>query len=89
MSDQHILKMLWKPRPRKFDFSIVRVSYCLEEGQQHRVGELVKAGSRYVYVRERNVPDPKVIKLSIRDNQIQWLLGDKNPFESKKRRRKK
>lgn len=63
---------------------MIKASYFLPNEFQCHVGEVIKAGSKYVWIRELNAWRPHVIRLSVRRNKVRWLLGDCNPFDKVK-----
>ncbi len=56
------------------------VSYFINGQSQCNTGDVVKAGSKFVHVRERNTQPRPVVKLNIKGNRVKWLLGDSNPY---------
>ena len=56
------------------------VSYNIDNEFQCCTGEVVKEGSKRIFIRERNVPNPDIIPLDIRENNVIYLLGSKNKF---------
>lgn len=57
------------------------VQYNVPNEFQCRVGEVVKEGSKRIFIRERNVPVPRIIPLGLKEHKVVYLLGAKNKFD--------
>lgn len=60
------------------------VQYNIEDEFQCRVGKVIKEGSKRIFVRERNISNPEITHLNIKDNKVVYLFRAKNKFDKVK-----
>ena len=58
------------------------VQYNIDDKFQCCIGEVIKEGSKRIFVRERNVPVPEIIPLDIKKNNVVYLFRAKNKFDA-------
>jgi hypothetical protein len=59
-------------------------SFLIKGEFQRRTGDVVKYGTKFIWVKERHHPTSRLLKLSIEDNDIKLLFGDTIPFKRNK-----